>query len=90
MPSGYTTLLFVLEGEILLASGEKIETAELAVLSQEEEAFSLTAIANSKILVLGGEPIHEPVVGNGPFVMNSQNEIEQAWLDFKTGKMRLD
>jgi redox-sensitive bicupin YhaK (pirin superfamily) len=87
MPKGYTTLVFVLSGEVRLGSGETISDAELAVLSRDEEEFSLTALSNAKILVLGGEPINEPIVGYGPFVMNSMKEIEQAFVDFNSGKM---
>lgn len=87
MPKGYTTLVFVLSGQVRLASGETIGDAELAVLSKEEEEFSLTALSDAKVLILGGKPIHEPIVGYGPFVMNSMKEIEQAFTDFNNGKM---
>ena len=43
-------------------------------------------IRDSTILVLSGEPIDEPVVGHGPFVMNSKDEIVQAMKDFRDGK----
>lgn len=87
MPHGHTTLVFVLSGQVRLASGETLSDAELAVLSKDEEEFSLTALGDAKILVLGGEPLNEPIVGYGPFVMNSMKEIEQAFTDFNNGKM---
>lgn len=87
VPRGQTTALFVLSGRIRLGSGETIGEAELAVLDQEHETFSLSALDSSKILFLGGEPINEPIVGHGPFVMNSTEEVKQAFLDFQSGRM---
>ncbi len=87
MPKGHTTLVFVLSGEVRLGSGEVISDAEIAVLSIDEEDFSLHANSEAKILILAGEPINEPVVGYGPFVMNSMDEIQQAFIDFNSGKM---
>ncbi|WP_413587085.1 pirin family protein [Bdellovibrio sp. HCB274] len=87
MPTGHTTMVFVLSGQVRLASGETIGDAEIAVLSRDEEDFTLQATSDAKILILGGEPINEPVVGYGPFVMNSSAEIQQAFMDFNSGKM---
>ncbi len=56
-------------------------------LEREGDSFTLTAHSDSKILFLGGEPIHEPIIGYGPFVMNTEKEIRQAFLDFEQGKM---
>ena len=83
----YTTLVFVLSGKVQLASGEVITDAELAVLDKTEEEFSLKALTDSKILFLAGEPINEPIIGYGPFVMNSPDEIRQAMDDYNSGKM---
>lgn len=84
---GDTTLVFVLDGEVRLHGGETIKSAELAVLDKTEEEFSLTAVSNAKILFLAGEPINEPIVGYGPFVMNTTKEISQAMVDYESGLM---
>jgi len=87
VPEGHTTLLLVMQGQIRLAGGELVGEAELAVLAREGEAFSVEATQNATVLVLNGQPIDEPVVGHGPFVMNSRAEIEQAMRDYQSGRM---
>lgn len=85
--SGDTTLVFVLDGSVRLGSGEIISAAEMAILERDGSEFSLEATSDAKVLILSGTPIHEPIVGYGPFVMNSGAEIRQAMHDFETGKM---
>lgn len=86
VPAQQTTTLFVLSGRVRI--GEKtIEPAEIAVMETAGDQFTVVAEEDSKVLFLGGEPINEPIVGYGPFVMNSQQEIYQAFHDFESGKM---
>jgi redox-sensitive bicupin YhaK (pirin superfamily) len=85
--AGYTTALFVLRGSIRLASGENVTAAEMAVLDRAGEEFSVDAVEDTKLLVLNGLPLNEPVVGHGPFVMNTREEIGQAISDYQNGKM---
>src|SRR5688572_29639186 len=87
VPAGHTTALFVLGGRIQLADGKPVSEPELAVLERDGETFAMEAKENVTLLVLGGEPIDEPVVGHGPFVMNTVTEIQQAIVDYQNGKM---
>lgn len=87
LPQGHTALVFVLSGQVTVAGTHQIGDAEMAVLDKENEILSLRADKESKILFLGGEPLNEPIVGYGPFVMNTQAEILQAMQDFEAGKM---
>lgn len=87
VPNGHTTAIFVLDGQVKLADGETVETAEIALLEREGTEFSLLAEKDSKILFLGGEPIEEPIAAYGPFVMNTSAEIQQAFQDFNEGRM---
>ena len=85
-PHGHTAVLFVLSGAITLDQ-IPLGAAELVVLDPHGEGIEFTAREDSKILFLGGEPLGEPIVGRGPFVMNTPEEIAQAFADFKAGRM---
>jgi len=87
VPEGHTAAIFVLSGKILLASGETIGPAEIAMMERNGSDLSFTASEDAKLLFLGGEPLREPVIGYGPFVMNTQAEIYQAFADFEQGRM---
>lgn len=87
VPEGHTVSVFVLSGKINFGGSESIQDAELAVLEQSGTDFQIEATRDSKILVLTGQPLNEPIVGYGPFVMNTENEIKQAFIDYQMGLM---
>ena len=81
----WTTQVIVLAGTVEV-NGTVLREKQMATLSTEGTDVILQAQSNAKVLLLAGEPIDEPVVGYGPFVMNSQAEIAQARTDFNNGK----
>ncbi|HTI88044.1 MAG TPA: pirin family protein [Alphaproteobacteria bacterium] len=83
---GHTTAVFVLKGHVRVG-GTEIGESELAGLTREGANVEVEALDRATVLFLSGEPIDEPIVGYGPFVMNSQDEIRQAVVDYQTGKM---
>lgn len=87
VPSKHTAVLFVLRGKLKVGMGQEVGEAELAVLDPEGDTLKLVATEETSLLFLGGEPLNEPIVGYGPFVMNDQSEILQALQDFNAGKM---
>jgi quercetin 2,3-dioxygenase len=87
VPAGWTTALFVLKGRVRLESGEIAGAAELAVFGREDETFAIEALEGTTLLFLNGQPIEEPIVGQGPFVMNTAEEIGQAMDDYRNGRM---
>ncbi len=87
VPEGFTTAVFVLRGGIQLHDGEQVGEAHIAVLERDGDGFSVAADPDTTLLVLNGQPIAEPVVGYGPFVMNSRTEINRAMADYQNGRM---
>ena len=87
VPAGYTTGLFVMHGELELDSGEHVAEAQFASLERAGGSFAVKAATDTSLLVLNGEPIVEPVVGYGPFVMNTRGVINQAIADYQSGRM---
>jgi hypothetical protein len=83
---GYSAGLYVVEGRVI-ANGEKIETTELAVLDHQGDEVEISAVSDAIVFVMNGAPIDEPVVGYGPFVMNTTREIQQAYADFHAGHL---
>lgn len=85
-PEHYNTALLVVEGSIRINGREKVPTDNFALFDNDGEHFSITALENSVVLVLSGEPIPEPIAAQGPFVMNTRAELAQAFEDFHRGK----
>ena len=85
-PEGWTSLLVVLAGTVEVNGEAVLRPMQMATLSTQGSEIRIAAHGDAKLLLLAGEPIDEPVVGHGPFVMNSQAEIVQAIEDFNSGK----
>lgn len=85
VPEDETAVVFVLTGTVKVCDQETIAEAELAVLDPLGKNISLEALSDSKILFMGGTTINEPIVGLGPFVMNTREEITQAFTDYEAG-----
>ena len=87
VPNGYTTALVVLKGALRVNGSEAIETAESGLIDRAGESIGIECVKDTTALLLCGEPIDEPIVGQGPFVMNRSQEIRQAMADYASGKM---
>nr|WP_297308651.1 pirin family protein [uncultured Flavobacterium sp.] len=85
-PEHYTTLVLVLEGEIIINDKENVTTDHLALMEKNGESFTIKVSEDAVVLILSGEPINEPIAHYGPFVMNTQEELVEAINDFNSGK----
>ncbi len=86
VPAGHTCVFIVQTGSVTV-SGQAVKAVELIQFEREGNLVTLESDSIARILVLTGEPIGEPVVGQGPFVMNTREEIHGAIRDYQAGKM---
>lgn len=88
LPAGHNAAVVLLKGNVALNGAETLKgEGRIATLSTEGERITLEPKEDSKLVILSGEPINEPVASYGPFVMNTQEELVQAFQDFKSGRM---
>ncbi|NBR55986.1 MAG: pirin family protein [Chitinophagia bacterium] len=85
-PSNHNTCILVIEGEVILNDTEDVPLDHLALFKNEGESFTIKATQQSIVLILSGEPINEPIAAHGPFVMNTREQIMEAFQDYELGK----
>ena len=86
IPNTYNTLLYVLNGTLAM-DGQKVKAKDMAWFENNGDYIEIEAAATTRFIILSGEPIGEPVASYGPFVMNTQEELQHALSDFHSGKM---
>ena len=85
VPEGWNVSLVVLKGAVETTDGVVAKDAQMLMFSNQGQDIQVNALEDSIALLLCGEPINEPIVGYGPFVMNTKEEIAQAMQDFNSG-----
>ncbi|ALC96259.1 pirin family protein [Capnocytophaga ochracea] len=85
-PAHYNTAVLVIEGNVLVNNTDEAPTDHFVLMENDGETFRVTAQDDAIVLVLSGEPLNEPIVAYGPFVMNTREEIVQAFEDVRAGK----
>jgi quercetin 2,3-dioxygenase len=85
-PSNYTTFFLVIEGSVVVNGTQNAPANHLVLFKNNGTDFTVKAEEHTKLLILSGEPINEPIAAHGPFVMNTHDELIQAFHDFNHGK----
>lgn len=83
---GHTTLMVVLQGTVLVNASELVREAQTVLFDRAGSQIQLEANDEARVMLLCGEPLNEPIVGYGPFVMNNDAEIRQAVEDLQSGQ----
>ena len=86
VPEGYSNMLFVRHGKIALGDAV-IGTTDMVILERDGTVITLQAQEETSLLLMGGEPLNEPIATSGPFVMNNEQEIRVAMADYQSGRM---
>ena len=87
LQEGHNTGIFIRKGEALINQLHFITGPQLVAMTSSGNELEISATNDVQFLIMSGEPINEPIARRGPFVMNSEEEIEQAYADFRAGKM---
>ncbi len=87
LPDSHNLAVAVLQGSVTVDGGKPLTGPGLALFDPAGTSVELAATAPAKVLLLAGKPLNEPIVGRGPFVMNTADEIRQAIADYQSGRM---
>lgn len=88
IPRQHTTLAYVMEGQVRFeGSADTVIAEQMPVFNHDGNAVGITAETDASLLLISGEPLHEPIARYGPFVMNSESEIRQALADYQQGRL---
>lgn len=86
LPEQYNTGLLIVEGTVVINGDTKAPESNFVLFNNDGEDFTIEASEDAVVLLLSGEPINERIFAYGPFLMNSREEIEQAYSDYNLGK----
>ena len=82
----YNTGFLIIDGEVRINDSQNVREDNFVFFAHEGELITVEALNDSVVLILSGEPINEPIASYGPFLMNTEAEIQKAFDDFYSGK----
>ncbi|CAM1362159.1 putative Quercetin 2,3-dioxygenase [Tenacibaculum sediminilitoris] len=85
-PENYTTSILSIEGSVKVNDSTNVLEDHFALFKNDGDTFTIEALEDTVVLVLSGEPLNEPIAAHGPFVMNTKQELIEAFQDFNNGK----
>ena len=85
-PAHYTTAILLVEGSAKVNGTDIVPQDHFAMFNRDGETFTIEAVEDAVVLVLSGEPLQEPIAAHGPFVMNTRQELVEAFDEFNQGK----
>ena len=83
----HSATLYILEGKVVVNGNEPANESELVVFDRDGNEAAIEAVSDARVFVMSGQPIDEPIVGYGPFVMNTEEQIEEAIADARAGRL---
>ncbi len=87
LPEDHNAFIYMLDGKLRVETFGMVEGLHIVHFKNDGEGITLEALEDTRILLLSGQPLNEPVVSHGPFVMNTQTQIMEAMRDYQKGKM---
>jgi hypothetical protein len=87
LPEDHNAFIYLLDGKLRVETFGMVEGLHIVHFKNDGEGITLEALEDTRILLLSGQPLNEPVVSHGPFVMNTQTQIMEAMRDYQKGKM---
>lgn len=87
LPGDHNALIYLLDGKLRVEGFGMVEELHIVHFNNNGDGITLEGLEDTRILLLSGQPLHEPVVSHGPFVMNNQTQILEAMRDYQMGKM---
>jgi redox-sensitive bicupin YhaK (pirin superfamily) len=89
LPDGHNAFAYVFEGSVTIGEGEEaraVQAQELAVLGGGGRLVVRGGDAGGRLILVAGRPLREPIARHGPFVMNTREQVMQAFVDFQEGR----
>ena len=87
IPPTHNAFIYLLEGKLQVKEDSEVEANYLAIFNNDGDGFELTALENTRFFIGTGQPLNEPIASQGPFVLNNQTQLMEAFRDYQMGKM---